>query len=400
MHKGSKWWLREEPYAPVSKSLVEEIRALPFVSGVDVIYRARTQPDYVEYGGSREYLHSLGRIKLEGRLKEWREAMRSCPEYGEIYDEDLEKINFSETDVYLEVLGLPAGRLMKNMPYLQILEGELNPEDFATGEYIVWQEMQTNQGLSGKEWREKQIHAGEELTLQFWDDGTESYVSRQVKVMAVVEHSDPFGTSDIDYSNVIIPDTMFREIYSDYEERIVSLQIMGETEFTKEQNGQIQGILAREYNTQLMMESRYLSRSDAQYNKYTMTFGGLFLTVLLGIIGISNVINTLTSDVFARRRELAALQSIGMTVKQLKGMLFKEAMKYCFPAVLIAVPAGGVLAFMVAGNWTFTGFSPALFIMASAGAALVISGIALLATDILVKNLNRKSIVERLREIE
>jgi ABC-type transport system, involved in lipoprotein release, permease component len=400
MHKGSKWWLREEPYAPVSKSLVEEIRALPFVSGVDVIYRARTQPDYVEYGGSREYLHSLGRVKLEGRLKEWREAMRSCPEYGEIYDEDLEKINFSETDVYLEVLGLPAGRLMKNMPYLQILEGELNPEDFATGEYIVWQEMQTNQGLSGKEWREKQIHAGEELTLQFWDDGTESYVSRQVKVMAVVEHSDPFGTSDIDYSNVIIPDTMFREIYSDYEERIVSLQIMGETEFTKEQNGQIQGILAREYNTQLMMESRYLSRSDAQYNKYTMTFGGLFLTVLLGIIGISNVINTLTSDVFARRRELAALQSIGMTVKQLKGMLFKEAMKYCFPAVLLAVPAGGVLAFMVAGNWTFTGFSPALFIMASAGAALVISGIALLATDILVKNLNRKSIVERLREIE
>ena len=112
------------------------------------------------------------------------------------------------------------------------------------------------------------------------------------------------------------------------------------------------------------------------------------------------MINTLTSDVFARRRELAALQSIGMTVKQLKGMLFKEAMKYCFPAVLLAVPAGGVLAFMVAGNWTFTGFSPALFIMASAGAALVISGIALLATDILVKNLNRKSIVERLREIE
>ncbi len=400
LHKSSKWQLGEEPYEPMSESLAEEIGALPFVSGVDVIYRARTLPDYIEYEGGRQYLHSLGRVKLEGRLEEWREAMKGCPEYGEIYYEELEKMNFSETDVFLEVLGLPAGRLMKNMPYLQILEGELNPEEFATGEYIVWQEMQTNQGLSGKEWREKQLHAGEELTLKFWDDGTESYVSRQVKVMAVVERTDPFGTADIDFSSVIIPDTMFREIYSNYEKRIASLQIMGETEFTKEQNGQVQGILAREHNTQLMMESRYVTRSDAQYNKNTMTFGGLFLTVLLGIIGISNVINTLTSDVFARRRELAALQSIGMTVRQLKGMLFKEAMKYCLPAVLLAVPAGGVLAFMVAGDWTFTGFSPALFIAASLGAATVISGIALVVTDILVKNLNRKSIVERLREIE
>ena len=112
------------------------------------------------------------------------------------------------------------------------------------------------------------------------------------------------------------------------------------------------------------------------------------------------MINTLTSDVFARRRELAALQSIGMTIRQLKGMLFKEAMRYCLPAVVIAVPAGGILASMVAGDWTFTGFSTALFIAASAGAVLVIGGIAFVVTDMLVKNLNKKSVVERLREIE
>lgn len=399
-HKGNKWWLGEDAYQPVNKSLVEEIRGLPFVSGVDVIYRARSKPDYMDYEGGRQYLASSGRVKLEGRLKEWREAMKDCPEYKEIYQEDMEKLYFYGTDARLEVLGIPAGRLIKNSPYLEILEGELNEEDFASGKYVIWQEMQQNKGLSGKEWREKQIHAGEELTLQFWDDVTESYVSRQVTVMAVVKNSSPFGTSDIDYSSVIIPDTMFREIYPDYEERIASLQIMGDTEITKEQNTRIQELVSREYNTQLVMESRWQTRSDAQYQKNTMTFGGLFLTVLLGIIGISNVINTLTSDVFARRRELAALQSIGMTIRQLKGMLFKEAMRYCLPAVVIAVPAGGILASMVAGDWTFTGFSTALFIAASAGAVLVIGGIAFVVTDMLVKNLNKKSVVERLREIE
>ena len=84
---------------------------------MDVIYRARSKPDYMDYEGGRQYLASSGRVKLEGRLKEWREAMKDCPEYKEIYQEDMEKLYFYGTDVRLEVLGIPAGRLIKNSPY-------------------------------------------------------------------------------------------------------------------------------------------------------------------------------------------------------------------------------------------------------------------------------------------
>ncbi|MBS5142635.1 MAG: FtsX-like permease family protein [Ruminococcus sp.] len=58
--------------------------------------------------------------------------------------------------------------------------------------------------------------------------------------------------------------------------------------------------------------------------KETFLFIGFFLAALLGIIGISNLINTIASDVFSRKIELASMQSIGMTKKQLWAMLLNR----------------------------------------------------------------------------
>ena len=66
-------------------------------------------------------------------------------------------------------------------------------------------------------------------------------------------------------------------------------------------------------------------------------FIGFFLAALLGIIGISNLINTIASDVFSRKIELASMQSIGMTKKQLWAMLLNRKCRPVLPPLLQAI---------------------------------------------------------------
>lgn len=61
----------------------------------------------------------------------------------------------------------------------------------------------------------------------------------------------------------------------------------------------------------------YDQEADAEIVKQTFQLISFLLAGDLGIIGVSpNLVNTITSDVFSRKIELAAMQSIGMTKRQ------------------------------------------------------------------------------------
>ncbi len=126
----------------------------------------------------------------------------------------------------------------------------------------------------------------------------------------------------------------------------------------------------------------------------------LFLAALLGIIGISNLINTIASDVFSRKIELASMQSIGMTKKQLWAMLLIDTVKFTSVAVLLMLIVGGVLSYLITQSSLFTGFNVGIFLLSAGLLILLVAVICVLMTWSLVKVLNQKSIVERLREIE
>ena len=48
-----------------------------------------------------------------------------------------------------------------------------------------------------------------------------------------------------------------------------------------------------------------------------ITIGGA-LSIIIGLIGVTNFVNSVLTSIITRRKELAMLQSIGMTGKQLK----------------------------------------------------------------------------------
>lgn len=396
LHKGSSWAL-EEPYQPISVELPEKIADLPFVTDVNVVYQARLLPDYEERIEGRLYWPSLAQVSLNGALKKEMEFFASSEEFMSTYGDTGLREQEKNNRWRLGVQGIPAELIEQELECDGVYQGELDIEKFAAGEGIVWISPDS-QEILGRDF-EDSVQPGDTATIGFYDDQGKC-TEKEMTVLAVREENDAFGKSDVRGGNILLSDTLFKELYPDYDQRISSIQIDTEEEITEEQNQQINSLMAAEYNSQLEMQSRYISRAQMGSQKQTFQLIGFLLAGLLGIIGVSNLVNTITSDVFSRKIELAAMQSIGMTKKQLWVMLLKDTLKFMSVSMVIMFLVGGMMAYLVTQGSLFTGFNGELFLVSAAVLLILVIGICIFMTWLLVKVLNKKSIVERLREIE
>ncbi len=76
--------------------------------------------------------------------------------------------------------------------------------------------------------------------------------------------------------------------------------------------------------------------SFQRYISKFYTIGG-FLVAVLAFIGIMNFFNTTATSVLSRRKELALLEVVGMTKRQLSKMLVAEGALYLAGSFIIAV---------------------------------------------------------------
>lgn len=395
-HKGFSWSL-EEPYQPVSAELPEKISALPFVTNVDVAYQARLMPDYEETTMGRIYWPSLAQVSLDGALKKEMEFFAGSEEFMSTYGDTGLRDQAENNRWKLGVKGIPADLIQQELACEGVFEGTLDLEKFEAGEGIVWASPDS-QEILGRDF-EGSVHPGDKTTIGFYD-AQGNCIEKEVTILAVRAKSEIYGSGDFGVGNIILSDTLFKELYPDYKQRISNIQIDTEEEITEEQHQQINSLMAEEYNSQLQLDSRYYTRSEMGAQKQTFQLIGFLLAGLLGIIGISNLVNTITSDVFSRKIELAAMQSIGMTRKQLWAMLLKDTLKFMSVSVVLMLISGGIMSYLVTQHPLFTGFNAGLFLVSAAALLLVVTGICIFMTWLLVKVLNKKTIVERLREIE
>ena len=112
-----------------------------------------------------------------------------------------------------------------------------------------------------------------------------------------------------------------------------------------------------------------------------------------------NFINSMLTAIVSRQKEFAMIQSIGMTKRQLRSMLIDEGLYYA-GSTLLASYALGALAvgigvrMMVAADWTATFHFTLLPLVICTPVLLVF---AILIPYICFRNLEKQSIVERLR---
>lgn len=155
-------------------------------------------------------------------------------------------------------------------------------------------------------------------------------------------------------------------------------------------------------NPNLDYTSRATIAEEFHNSNSTFSIVGGALTIILALIGILNFINAVVTSVDARQKELAVLQSIGMTGKQLRHMLRWEGLLYAGMTLVLALTVGNVLCYALVKlitreMWYFTWHFSVLPLVLCAPVLFVI---CILVPAISYRSMCRQTVVERLREVE
>ncbi len=132
-----------------------------------------------------------------------------------------------------------------------------------------------------------------------------------------------------------------------------------------------------------------------------MTMGGA-LSLIIGLVGVLNFVNAVLTGILTRKRELAVLQSVGMTGKQLKTMLVYEGLYYTLLALAVSLVMTvilGPLLGSVLGDvfWFFSYRLTVAPILVILPIFLALGALVPLWT---YRSVSKRTIVERLREAE
>ncbi|MDO4276823.1 MAG: hypothetical protein Q4D16_24455 [Eubacteriales bacterium] len=390
----------DEAYQPVTAELVEELKNLPYIENISVYYQARMDDKDMDNAAKE------GRIpmKAEGKWKtDWEDFLVRQKEMIEsmgvsITPEDMRASAEDENgNVLIRVMGMPVGELAREEENIILVDGSFNEEKFATGDYIIYNQLGNRKELPGDEF----IHAGDKLTVSLYDLEKDAFVTAEKEVMAVYTSKNQYAASIVCNGDIVMPDNIFAQMFPQYGKWISCIQADAEQELSPEQYQEINDIVQGTFNSQLSIQSRYETRQAQQKTKNSMTMIGLFLAGIFGIIGIANVVNTLVTGVMTRKLEYAAMQSVGMTKKQMCLSLIGDGGRMAGVSTVLAIAAAGIFGSrLVTGIGIFSGFSSLAFLQAAGILVIVLVVMTVSVAVLLSRFLNRKPIVERLREAE
>lgn len=71
------------------------------------------------------------------------------------------------------------------------------------------------------------------------------------------------------------------------------------------------------------------------------------LTAFLVVFGVSNLMNTIMTNLYSRKKELGILQAIGMTSDQVRRMLSRETLSYVGISILCTILLGGAMGYLL-----------------------------------------------------
>jgi len=289
-----------------------------------------------------------------------------------------------------------------------IYEGENNldalKEKMETGDYVIVGTIIDR--LTGEAEEEtqlqQQLQVGDSIT--FLKDGKEEKTCTILAKATVVatEYETYAGANGATYIGGDAPflymsDTKFKELY---EEPTIFSYSFNTGQGQKEN---LEGFLAdfTGENTSVAYTSTKLLQEQLASNRNIVLLVGGMIGVILAFAGLINFTNMMVTNIITRRHEFAAMQSIGMTNRQLRRLIMDEGLYYAAGADVIGGLLAVILGTTVLKNvlnspsmWYFTlrfTLVPALFI------AVIYLILAAVIPVVVLHFFNKGSVVERLR---
>lgn len=179
---------------------------------------------------------------------------------------------------------------------------------------------------------------------------------------------------------------------------VQTLRIQSESEM----DGPIQDQLAELFadTDAVLIDSQLESKNLLDIGLSMIQMAGVVLGGFLIFMGILNFINVIFTNVYSRQKELAALESIGMTQTQIRKTLIMEGVYYSFITLLLLLTFGTVISYLMSmliqNVFYYLKFS---FPVAQLALILVIMLIVCVITPIIAyQSIAKESVVERLRK--
>lgn len=238
--------------------------------------------------------------------------------------------------------------------YVQVLDGELNTEKWKAGSgvYVTPMRMMGDGTLC-------LYQPGDQISVQQLDGTSKAY-----EVLAVVDIPRAletplqvdmgldylFPTSELLGNMVAADQPAMKTIFNVDDENLLAAE-----NWLKNYTANTDTAL--DYVSKVVLRQSF----DGMINMYRLV-GGV-LCAILALIGILNFINSMTTSILSRHKEIAMLQSVGMTGQQVKRMLMYEGIGYSalgFLCSLILSVAGSLTVVRTMGaelsyfTWHFT----------------------------------------------
>ena len=151
-------------------------------------------------------------------------------------------------------------------------------------------------------------------------------------------------------------------------------------------------------DTSLPVTSRKTMAEQYEAETRASAVMGNTISVIIALVGVLNFINSMVTAIVSRKKEFAMIQSVGMTKCQLRKMLICEGLDYAAITLIVSYIVSTLAVGIGVRAMTANEFSTFRFTLMP----LIICTPILLAFAVLIpffcfKNLEKQSIVERLR---
>lgn len=215
------------------------------------------------------------------------------------------------------------------------------------------------------------------------------------------------STDDIYYANMIaapptliVSDTFLKRLVR--EPYISKVSIFYKAEYDEKTENMIKTCITESaYKKDFSYESKLDEMKSVKKSQGNMMGIGIGITLILALIGIMNYVNTVSGNIQSRQLEIAVLESVGMTEKQVRILLVLEGLLFGALSLLVTGTAGLGVTYYLYQSMNYRGIAfdiPVLPILVMTGFILAVCvWIPLLSYRMTA---GKRTVVDRLRGLE
>lgn len=256
--------------------------------------------------------------------------------------------------------------------------------------------------------------------VKLYPNGTPSYTEDDIKEIQKTDPDFVYNPDDYKSVDLVIYDTINKEVPGSIVSSIMSTLnegsvLVSEDYFKKlfaEDNDHTTRIIVIdsadpvntvEYINNLDIENLdvfNINEQKEQMNAIVLIIAifAYGFIIVISLIGITNVFNTINTNMRLRSKEFAMLKSIGMTKKEFNRMIRLESLFYGLKSLLIGVPLGllgGYAIFKATGNTIMLDYSfPTMAVLIS---IVFVFFVVWLIMKISISKVNKQNIIETIR---